>query len=95
MRAASLDVIAVLCSESGCDWDKEEYSIQMQTIGLFDIQFANDFSEAVEEWVSDMSGKLEYDCYYQLIMRHVYEHDGAGATTNRYFEVIDSSIQRF
>ena len=95
MRNASLDVIAVLYSEQGCDWGEEEYSVQLQTIGLFDISYAQDFSESVEQWVSDMGDRLEYDCHYQLLMRHVYEHDGAGAVVGRYFEVIDTSIQRW
>ena len=95
MRKASLDVIAVLISESGCSWEDDEYSVQMQTIGLFDISFAEDFYIAVEQWVSDMGEKLQYDCSYQLIMRHVYEHDRAGALHSRYFEVIDSSVQHW
>lgn len=95
MRKSSLDVIAVLSSGDGCAWSDDEYSVQMQTIGLFDIRFAQDFSEAVEQWVYDMQGKLEYDCSYQLIMHHVYELDAAGATVGRHFDVIDTSIERW
>ena len=94
MRKSSLDVIAVLSGEEGC-WSNDEYTVQMQTIGLFDISFGDDFLEAVEQWVSDMQGKLEYNCRYQLIMRHVYEHDAAGAMVGRHFEVIDTSIERW
>lgn len=95
MRKASLDVIAIIFSESGCDWAKEEYSVHMQTIGFFDLQFVDDFSEAVEQWVSDMEGKLQNDCYYRLMMRHVHEYDAGVSCHSRYFEIFDESIQRW
>ena len=50
MRKSSLDVIAVLSGEEGC-WSNDEYTVQMQTIGLFDISFGDDLLEAVEQWV--------------------------------------------
>lgn len=93
MRKAGLEVIAVLFSESGCDWSEEEYSVEIQTIGLLNVEFINDVKEAVQEWVSDMKGRLKNDCFYNLMMRHVYEFDGASACHSRYFEVFDVSFQ--
>ena len=93
MRAASLDVIAVLYSESDCKWSEDEYSVSIQTIGCFDLGFIDDFNEAVQEWVAENVDKLKNERTYQLIMKHVYEHDGAGACHSRYFDIIDVSYQ--
>ena len=95
MRNQGLDVIAVLCCELGNSWEKEEYSVSMQTIGIFDISFAQDFSEAVQEWVAENEETLKHDCIYQLYMAHTYEHDGAGATTARYFQVINVAYDSY
>lgn len=95
MRKASLDVIAVLHSEEGCSWAEREYSVQMQTIGLFNVEYADDFSEAVTEWVADNLDDLKNDCVYQILMTHVFEHDGAGATVGRYFKIIDVSFESY
>lgn len=95
MRKATLDVIAYIDCESGCKWEDDEYSIRIQTIGALDIDYLDRFGEAVQEWVSDMSERLENDCTYQLIMRHVMEFDGAGACYSAYFEVFDSSFEKW
>lgn len=91
MRNQGLDVIAHVFSESGCSYSEGEYSISLASVGSFDIDYFDDFKEAVDNWVMENEGDLKSDTTYQLFMTQVHEVGGAGAVHSRYFDVLDVS----
>ena len=93
IREGSLDVIASVSSADDCSIEDGEYSVTLYSVVGFDTAYFDDFNLAVSEWVTENLESLKCERTYQLIMKHVYEHDGAGAITARYFEVIDASYQ--
>ena len=82
-------ILVSLYLESGCNQDEDETNIEWIPINfcIYSDLFPEIISESICQWLSE--NQLNKECFYELIMQHVIEHDGAGVVHSEYFEVIN------
>lgn len=74
--------------EAGCSQEEGEVSISWRPINfsIYSDLFQDMIRGAVDEWLAE--NKLPTEQRYELIFRHVVDHDGGGAVLDEHFELI-------
>lgn len=87
---ASNKIIVEFFLEEGCKQELGEVNISWNPInfGIYNDLFIDLIKEAIDEWLSEHT--LRTYLHYEVIFKHVVEHDGAGACAGEYFEPIYS-----
>lgn len=87
-------VIVTFWLDSGCSQEDGEVSIAWQPVNfaIYDRLFVDLIYEAADEWLSENTLKSEVP--YEVLFKHVMEHDGAGACHSEYFSPISEESNR-
>lgn len=92
--AISNKVLVTIFLEEGHKQDDDEYDARWRPIN-FDIYnplFLDLVDEAISNWLGDH--QLKHNHAYEILFKHIVEHDGGGAVTSEYFEPIHHETQQ-